>query len=395
MSDHAPGHPIPRISLRGTPFQRGQQYGQQARTLVRQSVQSYERVFAHHAQWDWPAVVRHAGTYQAATADFAPSAVEEMRGIADGAGLDYGDILALNVRSEVMFASGAEGGDRLAEALANECSAFAVLPEAAGDGHTLIGQNWDWLLHARGTVVLVDVRRDDGPGYLTLVEAGLLAKTGVNAAGVAVCTNTLVSVPGDEPGGVPYHVLLRRLLDAESITAATSTVINADKALSANYLLGAADGLAIDLEAVPGGLTAARPLMPERGVLVHANHFLSPDLARTDRWLGTSPGTLFRQYCLRSALDRATPTVTVPALQRMLSDHRNYPHSVCAHSDDRAAEYERYATIASIIYDLDAREVHLAPGSPCTTAYGRYQLDWPGGAPEAPMADGARAVMSR
>lgn len=395
MSERAAGQAISRISLRGSPFQRGQQYGQQARALVRQSVQAYERVFAHHAQWDWPAVVRHAKTYQAATAEFAPSAVEEMRGIADGAGLGYGDILALNVRSEVMFASGAESSERLAAALANECSAFAVLPEATRDGHTLIGQNWDWLVHARGTVVLVDVRRDDGPDYLTLVEAGLLAKTGINAVGVAVCTNTLVSVPGGEPGGVPYHVLLRKLLDCESITAATSAVINADKALSANYLLGAADGLAIDLEAVPGGVTAARALMPEHGVLVHANHFLSPDLARTDRWLGTSPGTLFRQYCLRSALDRATPTVTVPTLQRMLSDHRNYPHSVCSHSDDGAAEYERYATIASIIYDLDTREVHLAPGAPCTAAYGRYQLDWPGGAPEAPMADGVQAVMSR
>jgi len=364
-----------RISVEGSPLQRGRQYGEQARTQVHDSITAYQRVFAHYADWDWAKVVSHANRYHQVVEDFAPHAIEEMRGIADGSGVEFGDILALNVRSEVMFASGAQNNKNLSGALANECSSFAVLPEATAAGHTIVGQNWDWLLHARDTVVLVHARRDDGPDYVTIVEAGLLAKTGVNNAGVASCTNTLVSFLDDGAVGVPYHVLLRRLLDAESITDGVSTVFNAQKALSGNFLLGDVDGLAVDMEVNPGGVTSVRTLMPSGGVLAHTNHFLSPDFARSDSRIGTSPSTLFRLDCLESSLCRGAPNLTIKNLQGALSDHRNFPVGVCAHGDERASEYERYATIASVIYDLDAHEMYLAAGAPCNGNFRRYQFD--------------------
>lgn len=381
--DSAADVEMPRISLTGPPRQRGRQYGEQARAQVRRSMTAYQRVFAHYTDWSWADVVRQAGRYVRAIEDFAPAAIEEMRGIAEGADVAFDDVLALNVRSEVMFASASQGRGKLPPVLACECSSFAVLPEASLDGHTLVGQNWDWLLHARDTVLLVDVRRDDGPDYVTVVEAGLLAKTGVNAAGVATCTNTLVSLENSQDGGVPYHVLLRKLLDAESITDGVSDIIGADKAMSANYLLGHVDGLAIDLEVVPGGMTSARALMPERGLLAHTNHYVAPEFVKSANWLMMNPSTLFRLHCLRSALEQETPNITVESLRKALSDHRNFPQGVCAHGNERRNEYERYATIASVIYDLDAREVHLSAGVPCSASYRTYRFDPPGGLAES------------
>jgi isopenicillin-N N-acyltransferase like protein len=377
---------MPRISLTGPPRQRGRQYGEQARARVHRSMAAYQRVFAHYADWSWAKVVRQASRYTRAIEDYAPAAIEEMRGIAEGAGVTFGDVLALNVRSEVMFASAGQGRGNLSTVLANECSAFAVLPEATLNGHTLIGQNWDWLLHARDTVLLVEVRRDDGPDYMTIVEAGLLAKTGVNAAGVATCTNTLVSLLNEQPAGVPYHVVLRKLLDAEAITDGVSAVISADKALSANYLLGHVDGLAIDLEVIPGGATSARVLMPERGLLAHTNHYLSPEYVPSGNWLAINPSTFFRLHCLRSALERQAPDITVESLRSALSDHRNFPQGVCAHGDERRGEYERYATIASVIYDLDAHEIHLSAGVPCGGSYRTYRFEPFGGLTERVQA---------
>ncbi len=387
-------HGMSRVSVEGSPLQRGRQYGEQARTQVHQSIAAYQRVFTHYADWDWAKVVLHASRYKQVVEDFAPHAVEEMRGIAEGSGVEFGDILALNVRSEVMFASGAQNNKKLSGALANECSSFAVLPEVTANSHTIIGQNWDWLLHARDTVVLVHARRDEGPDYVTIVEAGLLAKTGVNAAGVASCTNTLVSFLDDGAVGVPYHVLLRRLLDAESITDGVATVVNAQKALSGNFLLGDVDGLAIDMEVNPGGVTSVRTLMPSGGVLAHTNHFLSPDFARSDSRIGTSPSTLFRLDCLESTLRRGAPTLTIKNLQDALSDHRNFPVSVCAHGDERASEYERYATIASVIYDLDAHEIYLAAGAPCSGDFRRYQFDSSVGLVEIDSPDDINAFNS-
>ena len=74
---------------------------------------AYQQVFAHYADWPWAKVVKQASRYAKAIEEFAPAAIEEMRGIADGAGVTFGDVLALNVRSEVMFASAGQGGGRL------------------------------------------------------------------------------------------------------------------------------------------------------------------------------------------------------------------------------------------------------------------------------------------
>ena len=35
--------------------------------------------------------------------------------------------------------------------------------------------------------------QDDGPDFVTVVEAGLLAKTGMNSSGIGLATNALVT----------------------------------------------------------------------------------------------------------------------------------------------------------------------------------------------------------
>ena len=65
---------------------------------------------------------------------FRPAYLEEMRGIADGAGLDLTDVLAINVRTEVMYSAKARHAPRAvpsAEAPPAECSAFACVPAPA------------------------------------------------------------------------------------------------------------------------------------------------------------------------------------------------------------------------------------------------------------------------
>ncbi len=96
---------VPRVRVEGTSYERGRQYGAQARDRVRLSVQAYQRVFAHYAGWEWPQVRRAATAFEAPIAGFRPGYLEEMRGIADGAGLDLADVLAINVRTEVMYAA--------------------------------------------------------------------------------------------------------------------------------------------------------------------------------------------------------------------------------------------------------------------------------------------------
>ena len=149
------------------------------------------------------------------------------------------------------------------------------MPAPGQTGPAIIGQNWDWLLHAAQTLVVLEVRQDDGPDFVTVVEAGLLAKTGMNAAGLGLVTNALVTDADVGEPGLPYHVLLRAVLDCATVTEALEVLQAGPRSSSANYLIAHASGAALDIEAAPGDFTRLYPLFPEDGVLLHTNHFLA------------------------------------------------------------------------------------------------------------------------
>ena len=243
---------IPHVRVEGTSLQRGRQYGAAAAGRVHRSVQEYRQVFAHYAGWDWETVRREAARFEAPIADFRPAYLQEMRGIAEGAGLDLADVLAINVRTEVMYAATARQAPLAAREAPQppaECSAFAAVPAPSGPGATLVGQNWDWLLHAAHTVVVLEVRQDEGPDFVTVVEAGLLAKTGMNAAGLGLATNALVTDADVGAPGLPYHVLLRAVLDCETVTDALAVLQAGVQSSSADFLIAHAHGGALDVEA--------------------------------------------------------------------------------------------------------------------------------------------------
>jgi isopenicillin-N N-acyltransferase like protein len=367
---------IPRVRVQGSPYERGRQYGAQARTRVHLSAQAYERVFAHYAGWDWPAVRRAAAGFEAPIAGFRPAYLEEMRGIADGAGLDLADVLAINVRTEVIYAALVRQAPiapfaPFAAHAPGECSAFAVVP-APGQppGATLIGQNWDWLVHSAQTLVVLEARQDDAPDFVTVVEAGLLAKAGMNAAGLGLVTNALVTDADTGAPGLPYHVLLRAILDCATVTDALTVLQSGTRSSSANYLIAHSSGGALDVEAAPGDFTRVYPLFPDHGVLLHTNHFLSPRIHPVDLSLWAMPSSAVRLQRLRAGVPE---TATLDDFRALLADHADYPHSICAHPDPAEHPCEQGATIASVLMDLSAGQLWVAAGHPCQAPYERLE----------------------
>src|SRR3954453_6134819 len=197
-----------------------------------------------------------------------------------------------------MFAAKARDAKRRV----GECSAFAVTSTRSAEGHTLIGQNWDWLLHSAQTVVVVEARQPDRPDYVTGVGAGLLAKTGMNSSGIGLVTNALVS--GDDRGtpGVPYHVALRAILDADTVSDAYAVLQGAARSSSANYLIAHRDGQAVNVEGAPGEFDALFLTFPDKGLLLHTNHFVSGGHRGRDVGLWVMPDSPFRLERLREHL---------------------------------------------------------------------------------------------
>ncbi|WP_422771141.1 C45 family autoproteolytic acyltransferase/hydrolase [Plantactinospora sp. WMMC1484] len=358
-------HSFPHYRVGGPPRERGRAYGALARREIESSMVGYARVFDHYQGWAWPEVQRRARGFLPVIADFSPAIADELAGIAEGANLDFEDVVALNTRSEMMFGDGTSIAPL-------ECTSFCLTPEATRTRTLIAGQNWDWIQHARQTSVVLEVHRDDGPDFMTVVEAGLLAKVGFNSAGVGLCTNTLISSHSEGTAAVPYHVLLRSVLDSDSGRQAADRIVDTDRAISANYLIFDRDGFCTDIETTPvaGGF---QRLSPTDGVLTHANHFLADDLTERDVYLARKKHTVDRLRAIDQHL-RDRHDHTIESLKATLADHTFEPNSVCQHLNPDVPEPERTCTIAGIIIDVEDAALHVAPGNPCTTSWLTYHI---------------------
>jgi isopenicillin-N N-acyltransferase like protein len=357
----------PLITVEGGPYDRGRQYGTAARERVHASIAAYAKTFRHYAGWDWERSTTEARRFLAPIEDFGPQYVEELSGIADGAGVDRDDILAINVRTEVMYS--ARVRNALAQPAPDECSVFA---QVADDGHVIVGQNWDWAPFAAETVVALQAFPDDGPSFVTVVEAGLLAKYGVNSDGLAVMTNALACTEDEGEAGVPYHVMLRGLLDCSSTEDGVRRLEKASRASSANYLLADQSGDIVDLEGRPGA-TLHRLERDARGVLLHTNHFLSPDFDATDYADLVETTTRTRFTHLSAVIESADDPADLAFYRAELTGHANAPDSVCRHPDLTLPGPDQSMTVSSIVVDLTDRRVWLAEGPPCE--HGFEELD--------------------
>jgi isopenicillin-N N-acyltransferase-like protein len=359
-----PTSPPRTVRMRGTDLEAGLDYGRQAAAEIRTSIERYTAVFADAGVGSWDDARTLAMRYRETVATYAPGSLAQMQGIAEGAGLELADVLALNARSELMF------GVHSADFPEDGCTSLAVAPERSTSGHSLLAQNWDWTEAASESVVLLVREPAERPGYVTLVEAGLLAKTGMNSAGLGLCTNTLVSTTDTgDPTGLPYHVFLHELVQTERVSDGLQFLMSTPRALSANYLLMHADGAVLDVETTGGGPEGVAHLTLADGVLTHTNHFRDTRLALTDRRVRESANTVVRLDRVNRRLAMVGAKIDREDVLDCLRDHANYPLSVCLHADARKPAIRRMGTLATVFYDLDTGDVWMAVGNPCEAEF--------------------------
>ncbi len=347
---------LPVISLKGHPGEVGHQHGTRCREMIQKNVHLYFHLFEHYAQLDRNQAISLAKRFVPVIQAFDPAILEEMRGIAEGANLEFEEILSINTRTELMYPEQlATGG---------ECTALAALPEATARGEVLLGQNWDWKPQVKESTVLLEIEQEGRPSVVTLTEAGIVGKIGLNAKGLGACLNILKSPIGLV--GVPIHVLIRGILNCERVGDAIRKIVSQDRGSTNNCLIAHRDGAAMDFEMAPNQWDF---IYPEKGVLVHTNHFTSERLKPLDTNVVQYPDTLLRFGRARQKLMERVGKITIEDFKEIFRDHLNHPNSICRHPDERDPELEQAQTVASIIMNLTQKEVHIASGPPCQNDY--------------------------
>jgi isopenicillin-N N-acyltransferase-like protein len=367
---------FPLIELRGDARERGRVHGAAARARVERSIATYARLFAY-CGIDWRGAQALGARYRDVIGEFDADLLDEIEGIAAGAGRGVDEILALNARTEILPPTypGEPHPDWTRIARANvaagvpdwgECTAIAVRPAASATGGALLAQNWDWLGAQRGALILARYREADGSSCLTLTEAGMLAKIGFNDRGFGVCLNILRSQGDGKAPGVPVHVLLRALLKRARVKDAIAFASRSTFGGSSNILCADAGGDAAALELAPSGLYV---VPAEGGTLCHTNHFLSPVAKACEATLTPSLSSIPRLERAHALVRTMPAKLGVADLQRMLRDEAEGYRAISRMPDPALPAEARIESVASVIMELAAGVMHVAPDVPSRAQY--------------------------
>jgi isopenicillin-N N-acyltransferase-like protein len=317
--------PFPLIDLSGSPRERGRIHGQAAADRLRRGIRMYSESLLKNGV-DWPELACRAEAMVPAIETFDPSYIEEMRGIAEGSGEPFAGVVLMNARTEMVVAARKQ---QERQQVPDGCTAALALPSASADGVLLHGQNWDWRAECAETGVVLRIRRDDGPDILTFTEAGGLARSGLNSAGIGLTANALECDRDYQRGpGVPLPFIRRKVLESAYLAQAVHTIVATPKLGSNHMAVSHCDGEAFGFECAPDETFW---LAPEDGLYVHANHWIAPSARAKvkDTGLAETPCSIYRdkRVCAQLAPNRGK--LSLDDFRQAFFDDWGSPWSVC------------------------------------------------------------------
>jgi len=322
------------VSHESSAADRGHAFGTAQRDTIAATVRTYRRLLRESAGVE---DMRAAGDPVAA--QLPAHLVDELCGMAAGAGQDARDLLALNARTEL-----------LAGTKSVECS---VVGRLAGRRATL-AQTWDWHPDLAPSRVLWTVHHGDGAWFTTATEAGVLAKLGLNHHGVASALNLLTCSADGGTDGTPIHVLLRLVLERAHDADDAARLVREARVAASSAITLASPGRLLAVELSPGGPVTLEP--GDDGVLLHTNHFLAPPPAGADE---AEAGSRLRfDQLVRLLRDGATP-------REALTSHLPSEQPICRHVDEAEPWADRIATLLTLELDPGAPSFALSAGPLC------------------------------
>lgn len=358
---------FPCIDISGTPYEIGYAHGKNYQNQVLHSIETYKIMFRDYSELSWEEGKEIAKRYINPIKKYNSDYIDEMQGVADGAGVEFEDILALNSRSEIVLQSG-----KNIEAQLDGCTSIGISPIKNDKNHTIVAHNWDWKATQKEAMVMMNIKQDNGKPTIHLItEAGIIGKTGFNSEGISLYLNAL-SVD-DNPDGIPLHIAMRGILDSSTLSGAISAATKTQLGCCANFLIGHKSGEIIDIEISNNDFDI---LFPDNGYIVHTNHFVSPRLPKGD-YIDTMrmkmPDTYLRYNRSKNILASMGSHIYIDEIKQLLSNHIDMPNSICRHADQDLEEGLRMETVFSIIINLTTNEMYFAPGNPCEEEYRHYQ----------------------
>jgi isopenicillin-N N-acyltransferase-like protein len=207
---------------------------------------------------------------------------------------------------------------------------------------------------------------------LIFVEGGILARCGMNSAGLAITGNFLQTDRDYGLEGVPVPLIRRRILMSRAFGEGIRALYDAKRTFSANIMISQRDGECIDLEATPREVFW---ILPTRGLLAHANHFTSPGaLAKVhDLGVETNTDSLYRDRRVRARLEQNVGELTLEDFKDAFADRYGSPRAVCR-SPVQGPGGKTSSTVATVLMDTTAEQMWIAKRPYDGAVFKQYSL---------------------
>ena len=356
-------HPnIPVLDLNGLPGQIGAAHGEAQRDRIREYTERFigwtlsmaaVRVTEAEMWARWAPQV-------AVNQRDAPDLVEEMRGIARGAGVPFERIFLLNSLLDLNSFRYLN----LATAFPGGCSTFAVASEA-GTGKTLVGQTYDMPEFHQDYLTLLRLKPAQGPRQLVFTFAGIVGAAGMNEAGLAVNINFLS--PLDVGLGRLHSVVVRQILAATQLADALTHPVAPARAGGAHFLIADREGDVISIETTAKRFAIA---YPEGNAIGHTNHYLASELKAIEYIrTGSIGSSLSRFTALRRFFREHGDELTTASLMELTRNHTSYPRSICAHGATTEPAGSKGRTVSAMVLVPADGVMHITNGCACEGSY--------------------------
>ena len=278
---------------------------------------------------------------------YFPDVLEEIKGIADGAGINFDHFWAMNIKSELGAIKKEPPG----------CSSIFV----KNDKTMWLFHNEDGHTAYKDIMFTIKVTPPSGVSFISMVYPGTITGNGpsLNSRGIVQTTNYIGSTQSEI--GLPRYVIGRAILEAKDLKEAIQIATFEPRAYPYHHHLASFDEKRYaSVETIPGASGVKHP----DGIYFHTNHLLfekTKDYHFQDQEYKNS-SSLSRYIVINEKLNQLETNNLQPgSFLSILSSHERKPYSPCRHPQEDILGQ----TLGTAFFDINEGRFNLYKGNPC------------------------------
>ncbi len=296
--------------------------------------------------------------YLRLTQKYFPHFLDEIRGMADGAGLHFDTVWAMCIKSEL-------------EALDEEpqgCSTICYKDEKK----TWLFHNEDGNVAYADLMFVLKAKPPSGVNYVSMVYPGIITGNGpsLNNKGIIQTTNFIGST--ESSIGLPRYIIGRAVLEAKNIDEAIDIITMEPRAFPYHHNIGSIlQNKYLSVETTPITWQVKEP----EGIYYHTNHLLFDKTRKYESEDGDYKQTssMSRYQVIQDQTKNLDLHKLSPEdLINILASHKNAPYSPCRHPQGEV----KGATLGTAFYDYQRNVFRLFKGNPCKASRDNLYIDF-------------------